>query len=1111
MEARWFLTTLICLLGLLVCAGAQEMILIPSGEVDGIRIEAFYLSPEVTNQDYLFGFIMRNGYLKRHLWDYDTLQNMGKFKDNQGNYAPRTWSAGNPPQGTEDQPVLGISLAEARAYAMHTGWILPTEAMWNLAKQVKSDLSDYPWKGESDNSRPARLVRYYVPVRIWVDKIKEIEQQQKKLASLSSLNPLTSGIRNLENNVDQMGKDVKAVQGTVQALDKRVPTSELTQKWDKAASYMETMEKSLQANADVQKGYESKLQTLEAALQKWESRGDLLASMDKKLEKLQAQLDETTEKYKALETQVAANKEANASLAKQQDKLSREQLGALESNVKAIDTRLTQLATLDTRFQEMGDKVRKLEALTPPLAEGGSYFQLIQSNRDQYGKQIQTIRDEVKEKQLANDQNFSKFREQNFEFVRSINDIKNTSEELRSNISSLKQADTNTNGELQNLRKQDEVLTKETVSLRESLANSGKRDEKQEKDIAELYKQSAKIQGTAEDLNSKFKESREVDNAQSKRSEVLETEIKTAKDSIEKLSSQNKKLDGDSRSLQDNILKNRKDSLDFEMEIKAKLEKLDKRDDEQSKAVNTAEDKFGGKLTELEKKLEQTAKERDKESRQDMGKLSDRTTHLEGELAKLDKQFSSQDLNVSNTVETLKGRVKNLEEKTYQIDTDLRIGASQLRTNMVEIGERMRQLFQQGMTIGAVPGKDEPLPIKPNDGKTESKPVKGEVDKKILAQLCYQLGEKSYLYNEPYVALASMEVALQFDPEHMESKKCAALYGQEIKKLETLKAKEEQPKPQVGVIVDSGKTCEQMSELCYLLGKEYYRRQDQLLAYSCFELALRIQPQHAGSKEFLQKNWQDLNRPQEMVYVPAGKAVLGNPHDPEFPAKEKQMQGFYMDRHELTRKEFFRFVKSGGYEEQNLPLWWSKEGKEWLAEARKGPRRLPWLARKLSGEEENLPVNDVTYYEAEAYAKWAGKQLPTVEQWEYAARSSDGRRYPWGDEAPYNEKKHSFKANYRPSSQLTTREIARVDEFPGDVSWFGIVGMAGNVAEWCQQEKIGDANKDPKEEFAPIKGGSYAELWLRMQAFSASQRKPVKWFADVGFRCLKEVPENPYK
>lgn len=1187
MKARWFLATMICFLGLLVgSASTQEIHLIPSGEVDGIRVEAFYLSPEITNQDY-FGFIQRNGYVKRHLWDYDAQQNMDKFKNSQGKYAPRSWQGGNPLEGSEDQPVLGISLSEARAYAAQMGWNVPSEAMWNLAKQAKPELSDYPWKEDADNARPIRLVRYFVPVRVWAEKTKEIEQlaqQQKKLATVSSLNPLTAGIRNLEAGFEQVNKDVKGLQSQMQNVDRRTPSAEQAQKWENAASRIETIDgklaelgqkqdnlanaqlpkleaqiatialldkqvkenqeavaglqkkgqdttarmdasdKALQAAVAVHKDHDAKLQNLEAALQRWEARAENMANLEKRLEKIQAQLNEANEKNKALETQLAAVKDASDTLAKQQDKMAREQLGAIDASVKAMDAKITQLGTLESRLQDTGEKVRKLETLVPQLPEGGSYFQLVQSNRDIAGKQMQALRDEIKEKQLASDQTFSKLREQSFEFVRGINDLKNVSEEVRSNIASLKQADANMNGELQNLRKQDEVLAKEDASLRDGLSTSGKRDEKQEKDIADLYKQSAKIQGASEDLNAKIKECRDADNAQSKRSESLESEIKSAKDNIDKLASQAKKLDGDNRSLQDNILKNRKDALDFEMEIKAKVDKIDKRNDELGKGINAVEDKFNGKLNDLEKKQELASKEREKDLRQDLAKLSDRTTRNEGEIAKLEKQFSSQDMNVSSSVDTLRGRVKTLEEKTYQLDTDLRIGASQLRTNMVEIGERMRQLFQQGMTIGAVPGvpgKDDLPPTKPKeDDKKDGKPVKCEVDKKVLAQLCYQIGEKAYQYRNPQMALASVEVALQFDPEHADGKKQAEVYKQEIKNLEQ-KAQEEKAKqddkvkqPQQVVVGDTGKVLEQMAELCFLLGKEYYQNQDFIMANACLTLAIQLQPQHKTTRQFVQENWSDLNRPHNMMYVAAGTAKLGNnQYDSEFPSKQKQMQAFYMDRYEVTRKEYALFVQNGGYEDKNLDRWWSKEGKDWLAQVRKAQQRLPWLSRKVLPEDENLPATDVTYYEAQAFAKWAGKQLPSVEQWEYAARGSDGRKYPWGNDAPYNEKKNYFKANYKQSSQpFDTRSgIAHVDEFPGDVSPFGIIGMAGNVAEWCLRDTLIADNKDPLEEFVPVKGGSYANLWLRLQSFYKTQRKPVERFPDVGFRCVKEVPENPYK
>lgn len=137
----------------------------------------------------------------------------------------------------------------------------------------------------------------------------------------------------------------------------------------------------------------------------------------------------------------------------------------------------------------------------------------------------------------------------------------------------------------------------------------------------------------------------------------------------------------------------------------------------------------------------------------------------------------------------------------------------------------------------------------------------------------------------------------------------------------------------------------------------------------------------------------------------------------------------------MTNVEYQRFIDAGGYNTRN---YWSVDG--WTE---KGTRSKP---RDYSGfTEPNQPRVGVTWYEAEAFAKWAGGRLPTEAEWEYAARGPNSPIYPWGDE---------YEVGYAnvDESQIGGAHLKKpmsVGSYPSEVSWVGAYDMAGNVWEWC--------------------------------------------------------------
>ena len=142
-----------------------------------------------------------------------------------------------------------------------------------------------------------------------------------------------------------------------------------------------------------------------------------------------------------------------------------------------------------------------------------------------------------------------------------------------------------------------------------------------------------------------------------------------------------------------------------------------------------------------------------------------------------------------------------------------------------------------------------------------------------------------------------------------------------------------------------------------------------------------------------------------------------------------------------TVDEFRRFVEAGeeGYLDEQL---WTADGWKWrLENARTQPN-----AWESQISDKNQPVVNVSWYEADAYCRFAGGRLPTETEWEYLARGVEGRRYPWGSDEP-TEAHASFDARQSGPSP--------VGIYPLDVPEHGVRDLAGNVSEWCS-DRFGD-------------------------------------------------------
>ena len=232
----------------------------------------------------------------------------------------------------------------------------------------------------------------------------------------------------------------------------------------------------------------------------------------------------------------------------------------------------------------------------------------------------------------------------------------------------------------------------------------------------------------------------------------------------------------------------------------------------------------------------------------------------------------------------------------------------------------------------------------------------------------------------------------------------------------------------------------------------------------------------------------------DMIYIPAGVCILGssNPADRNPVRKNVNLPGFFIDEREVTNEQYERFVKAGGYSD---PTYWDKEGwariREFVDKTGK-PGPATWSDGHPPEGAENLPVTGISLWEARAYARWAGKRLPTSDEWEKAASwnaaSKRKRLYPWGDR--FDEKKVHIGDENGPVP--VTSQI-----YDKDVSWYGVRGMGGNVAEWTDTAVKGEYI---------VRGSSFRwiNIWRVRTTYAAYRLKPSERPTHVGFRCAKD-------
>lgn len=257
----------------------------------------------------------------------------------------------------------------------------------------------------------------------------------------------------------------------------------------------------------------------------------------------------------------------------------------------------------------------------------------------------------------------------------------------------------------------------------------------------------------------------------------------------------------------------------------------------------------------------------------------------------------------------------------------------------------------------------------------------------------------------------------------------------------------------------------------------------------------------------------------QMVYVPGGTFPMGAPEtDPNAEALEQpqhlvSVNGFWLDQLEITNAQYAQFLNATQPDNEQLSNW---------IEFESGYSQVS-ISNNLYQADTNattLPVVGISWFGAEAYCHWVGGRLPAEEEWEYAARGSDGLVYPWGN--AFNGSILNFcdvncprdwrNAAYNDGYAI----IAPIGSFPSGRSWVGAFDLAGNVAEWTANGLyaystdadwssigFGSISNSPDRGFHKVvRGGSWANTFKWIRSTYRAYPDPTDTSEFIGFRCV---------
>ena len=188
-----------------------------------------------------------------------------------------------------------------------------------------------------------------------------------------------------------------------------------------------------------------------------------------------------------------------------------------------------------------------------------------------------------------------------------------------------------------------------------------------------------------------------------------------------------------------------------------------------------------------------------------------------------------------------------------------------------------------------------------------------------------------------------------------------------------------------------------------------------------------------------------------MIYIEPKPFIMGsNYSEDELPLREVILSPYYIDVEPVTNRDFKKFIEAGGYSNKS---YWCKNGWDFI---KTNNITQPCYWEDSKWNRADYPVTGISWYEAKAYATYAGKELPTEAQWEYAAKGDSDNLYPWG-----NAEATLDKANFAPGCMANLdREPTLANRYKENVSPFGCLDMAGNFFEWCLDNASDNYNWD---------------------------------------------------